>query len=170
MTMAIRDLHGEFFIRHPWPLWTSRHFLNGVVELEEAEIPDAILEYVIRGVMNDIRGALISNGLRVYERWTDIIKTPVQIRRATTYGTVANLYAREIELTGVIAGIRPIALKFITSMKTREQAMDYWEARMEKALFSYISSTDGIIMKVDTQDEDPVFTMDDIPLYKIPDP
>jgi hypothetical protein len=46
-----------------------------------------------------------------------------------------------------------------------EAAMDYWEERMELTLEQFLSLT-GVYVLVDTQREDPVFSMDDIPLYK----
>jgi hypothetical protein len=50
--------------------------------------------------------------------------------------------------------------------------MDYWESRLEKMMELYLTSGDRKIIIVDTEDEEPVFSLDDIPFssedpYKI---
>ncbi|MCW3988449.1 MAG: hypothetical protein NWE88_00045, partial [Candidatus Bathyarchaeota archaeon] len=108
------DLPAIFWVRHPYRLWTNRRYLNGVIELTELLIGNAILEYVIEGVMQDIQSYLINAGLD-YSGWTNIVLTPKLIRRATTYGTVAALYARRAKTfaTRVIPTMAPVALTVI---------------------------------------------------------
>jgi len=76
------DLPALFWVRQAYRLWTNRRYVNGVVELNETLIGNAIFEYVIEGVMQDIQSYLINAGLD-YSEWTDIILTPKLIRRAT---------------------------------------------------------------------------------------
>ncbi|MCK4698639.1 MAG: hypothetical protein KAT53_10125, partial [Dehalococcoidia bacterium] len=75
------NLPAIFWTRFPRRLWTSRRYINGVIELDEKLLGDAILEYVIEGVMEDTQGYLDNAGLP-YSEWTDITLVPVQILRA----------------------------------------------------------------------------------------
>ena len=153
------DLFGKFDVRHPYPFWTDRQLLNGVVHLSEVILGDAMLEEVIGGVMNDIRSWLIANEYTGYVQWSNIEDAPLAIRRATTYGTVASMYARRIfSPQDMAVRVSPVDFKLIT---THESAMDYWEGKMEEALESFLPSGEEIW--VDTADEEPVFTMDDVP-------
>ncbi len=160
-------LFAKLWIRHPYRLWTNRRYVNGVVELDEIELDDALLEYVIEGVMNDIRSQLISEAMLVYDSWTDITKTPKLIRRATTYGTVASLYSRDINDPNrrIVMGLRPIRIRAAEVRSAQERAMDYWESRMEKMMSLYLTSGGRRLMIVDTEDEEAVFSMEDIPFY-----
>ncbi len=160
-------LLSKLWIRHPYRLWTNRRYVNGVVELDETELDDALLEYVIEGVMNDIRSQLISEAMLVYDSWTDITKTPKLIRRATTYGTVASLYSRDINDPNrrIVMGLRPIRIRAAEVRSAQERAMDYWETRMEKMMNLYLTSGGRRLMIVDTEDEEAVFSLEDIPFY-----
>jgi len=155
------ELPAIFWIRHPYRLWTNRRYLNGVVELTETLIGNAIFEYVIEGVMQDIQSYLINAGLD-YSEWTDIVLTPKLIRRATTYGTVAALYARRAKTfaTRVIPTMAPIT---ITAIGDEERAMNHWRDKMNKALEFYVTSQSGDVMITSTPDEEPVFSTEDIP-------
>lgn len=157
----------RLWIRHPYRLWTNRRYLNGIVELDEAELSDALLEYVIQGVMDDIKSQLINEDLLVYDSWTDITETPKLIRRATTYGTVANLYSRDINDPNrrIVMGLRPMRIRAAEIRSAQERAMDYWESRMEKMISLYLTSGGRRLMIVDTEDEEPVFSLEDIPFY-----
>ncbi len=159
------ELSGIVWVRHPWRLWTNRRYLNGVVELDEENLSDALLEYVIEGVMQDIKTRLINENLTGYVSWTDITKTPKLIRRATTYATVATLYARDNNnpLRRIILGIRPLAARVVQEREAQERAMDYWEEKFEKTLALFATSQSKMPMIVDTADEEPVFSMEDIP-------
>jgi len=150
-----------FWIRHPYRLWTNRRYLNGVVELNENLIGNAILEYVIEGVMQDIQSYLINAGLD-YSGWTNIVFTPKLIRRATTYGTVAALYARRARTfsTRVIPTITPVTL---TAIGDEERAMNHWRDKMNQMLEFYVTSQGGDVMLTSTPDEEPVFSTEDIP-------
>jgi len=150
-----------FWVRQPFRLWTNRRYVNGVVELTETLIGNAIFEYVIEGVMQDIQSYLINAGLD-YSEWTDIVLTPVLIRRATTYGTVAALYARRARTfaSRVIPTIAPVTL---TAIGDEERAMNHWIGKMNRALEFYVSSQGGDVMITSTPDEEPVFTTEDIP-------
>lgn len=160
-------LLAKLWIRHPSRLWTNRRYINGVVELDETELDDALLEYVIEGVMNDIRSQLISEAMLVYDSWTDITETPKLIRRATTYGTVASLYSRDINDPNrrIVLGLRPIRIRAAQVRSAQERAMDYWESRMEKMMSLYLTSVGRRLMIVDTEDEEAVFSLEDIPFY-----
>jgi len=161
------ELFSKLWIRHPSRLWTNRRYINGVVELDETELDDALLEYVIGGVMNDIRSQLISEAMLVYDSWTDITKTPKLIRRATTYGAIASLYSRDINDPNrrIVIGLRPIRIRAAQVRSAQERAMDYWESRMEKMMSLYLTSGGRRLMIVDTEDEEPVFSLEDIPFY-----
>lgn len=150
-----------FWIRQPYRLWTNRRYVNGVVELTETLIGNAIFEYVIEGVMQDIQSYLINAGLD-YSGWTDIVLTPKLIRRATTYGTVAALYARRAKTfaTRVIPTMAPVT---ITAIGDEERAMNHWLEKMNEALEFYVTSRGGDVMLTSTDDEEPVFSMEDIP-------
>lgn len=159
-------LRGFFAVRPPYPLWTSRRFVNGIIELREVLLDDDILEETILGVMNDIKSWLISNSNESYSLWVNVTLTPKAIIRAATFGTVASLYARRIYApvkTRAITSIAPVSVnvKVITSF---EAAMEYWEERMNEALKAYLLLLSPRIY-VSTIDEDPIFTMDDIPIY-----
>jgi len=160
-------LFTKLWIRHPYRLWTNRHYLNGVVELNETELSDALLEYVIQGVMDDIKSWLINENLLVYDSWTDITETPKLIRRATTYGTVASLYSRDINDPNrrIVLGLRPMRIRAAEIRSAQERAMDYWESRMEKMMSLYLTSGGRRLMIVDTEDEEAVFSLEDIPFY-----
>jgi len=171
-----KDLYGKTKIRHTatpldlpailwarWPsrLWTSRRYVNGVIELDEKLLGDASLEYVIEGVMEDTQGYLDNAGLS-YSEWTDITLVPVQILRAVTYGTVAAVYARHTQpfRSQVIPRITPVT---VTVIGDAEKAMNYWEDRMNQMLEFYVTSQGGDVMLTSTLDEEPVFSMEDIP-------
>jgi len=155
------DLLYKFWVRKPYRLWTNRRYLNGVVDLSETLIGNAILEYVIEGVMQDIQSYLINAGLD-YSGWTDIVLTPKLIRRATTYGTVAALYARRAKTFAgrVIPTMAPVTL---TVIGDEERAMNHWRDKMNRALEFYVTSQGGDVMITSTSDEEPVFSTEDIP-------
>ncbi|MCW3988647.1 MAG: hypothetical protein NWE88_01070 [Candidatus Bathyarchaeota archaeon] len=155
------DLPAIFWVRHPYRLWTNRRYLNGVIELTETLIGNAILEYVIEGVMQDIQSYLINAGLD-YSGWNNIVLTPKLIRRATTYGTVAALFARRAKTfaTRVIPTMAPVAL---TVIGDEERAMNHWRDKMNQMLEFYVTSQGGDIMLTSTPDEEPVFSTEDIP-------
>jgi len=157
----------KLWIRHPYRLWTNRHYLNGVVELDEENLSDAFLEYVIQGVMDDIKSRLINEDMLIYNSWMDITETPKLIRRATTYGTVASLYSRDVNnpQRRIIMGLRPMKIRAAQERAAQERAMDHWETRMEKMMTLYLTAGGRRLMIVDTEDEEPVFSMDDIPFY-----
>ncbi len=160
MVDASANVPGIAWIRHPYRLWTNRRYLNGVIQLTEKLIGNAILEYVIEGVMGDLTCYLIDNDLE-YD-WADITVTPNLIRRATTYGVVAALYARKSEsfTSRVIPVTAPIV---VTVIGDDERAMNHWVNKMNNALELYISAQGGLVINVSTADEEPVFTMADIP-------
>ena len=156
-----QDLHAYFYVRHPYWLWTTRRYLNGVVSLSETLIGDAKLEYVIEGVMEDIQGFFIANNI-TYSAWTDITTVPTLIRRATTYGTVAALFARNSRTfrSRVIPTSAPIT---VTTIGDDERAMQHWETKMDEALENYLVAQRSTRIWVSTADEEPIFSMADIP-------
>ncbi len=154
-----------YFNVRSYPFWTNRRWVNGVVELSEARISDSFLEEIIIGVMEDIKTWLIANEIGQYVSWTDISKTPMAIRRATTYGVVASLYARNVfgPRARYIVKVAPVDVKILT---TNESAMEYWEGMMMQILEFYLSAQGLDRIWIDTIDEDPVFTMEDVPFYQ----
>lgn len=155
------DLHCDLYVRHPYWLWTNRRYINGVIDAAETLIGDAKLEYVIEGVMEDLQGELEANR-ETYSEWTDITRVPVLIRRAATYGTVAALYARHSKTfrSRIIPTAAPVT---ITTIGDDERAMNYWEDKMQTALANYLSIQGSDKLWVSTSDEEPIFTMADIP-------
>ena len=153
-----RDLRCLFFTRLPRRLWTNRRYLNGVVDIKEIDMGDAVLEYVIEGVMEDIQGILGANGIS-YSDWTDITLVPVLIKRATTYGTVASLYARKSKSfrSRVIPSVAPVT---ITVLGDDALAMKHWDDRCSKALDLYLTTIGTARVLVSTQDQEPVFNTD----------
>jgi len=155
------DFPAIFWVRWPIRLWTNRRYINGIIELDEKLLGDAILEYVIEGVMEDTQGYL-DNAALSYSDWTNITLVPVQILRAVTYGTVAALYARHTQTfrSQVIPSVTPVT---VTVIGDAEKAMNYWEDRMNQMLEFYVTSQGGDVMLTSTPDEEPVFSMEDIP-------
>ena len=155
------NLPGQLWVRWPPRFWTNRRYLNGVIDLDEKLLGDAMLEYVIEGVMEDIQGYL-ENAALSYSSWTNITLIPLQILRATTYGVVAALYARHTQTfkSRVIQSITPVRP---TVIGDTEKAMNYWEGRLNEMLELYVASQGGLVMDSSTADEEPIFSMADIP-------
>ena len=164
---ANADLSARVWVRYPYWLWTNKRYIKGVSD--DIPVSDAILEYVIEGVMVDIQGYLVGNNLSY--NWSDIREVPKLIKRATTYGVMATLYARGYFDKRIAVTIPPRAITIIP--EDRNSGMDYWEAKMEYMLSLYSSSLPTTTLWVDTWDEEAVFTMDDMPtcseaIYKEP--
>ena len=160
MTDSSVNFPAVVWVRHPYRLWTDRRYLNGVIQLDAKLLGTAILEYVIEGVMQDITCLLIDNDLD-YD-WDDITATPKLIRRATTYGVVAALYARKARTftSRVIPVVAPVT---VTVIGDDERAMNHWVDKMNNALELYITAQGGLVMDTSTADEEPIFTMADLP-------
>lgn len=156
-----KDLKSMFYVRHAYWMWTRRRYIHGVVDTPEKLIGDANLEYVIEGVMEDIQGILEANSVS-YDGWDNITLVPVLIRRATTYGAVAALYARHSRTfrSRVIPTVAPVT---VTTLGDDERAMNFWQDKMDKALANYFSIIGSPVLWVSTASEDPVFSMADIP-------
>jgi hypothetical protein len=135
--------------------------INGVIQEDENLIGDAKLELVIEGVMDDIKVWCLANEVS-YVTWLDIDTVPIAIKRATTYGAVAALYARRSNTfqSRVIPSVQPVT---ITVKGDAEKAMNHWEGRRDEMLALYMSASGGDRLVVSTEDEEPVFSMDDIP-------
>ena len=156
-------LQSGFSVRHPYPYWTDRKWINGIVAIDEETVPDPFLEQIITGVMDDIKTWLIAEEIYGYTGWTNIDLTPRAIRRATTYGTVASLYARNVfGPSNEVIRVAPMDFKVFS---TNEAAMEFWEGMMNRILELYLSGAGLLRLWIDTIEEDPVFTMEDIPLY-----
>jgi len=153
-------LKAVFWTRFPTRLWTNRRYLNGVVSLSELELGDAILEYVIEGVMEDIQGILTANEIS-YSEWTDITLVPTLIRRATTFGVVASLYARKSRTfrSRIIPTVTPVN---VVVTGDDERAMEHWESLMQERLNTYLTTIDVDIITVSTINDEPFFTIKDI--------
>ncbi len=154
-------LLAKFWVRHSYRLWTSRRYLNGVIDLSEIQLSDALLEYTIEGVMVDIQGYLLGNDLGY--GWVDIREVPKLIKRAATYGVAASLYARGLFDNRIAVSIAPRTLTVLP--EDRNSGMDYWEAKMDYVLALYSSSIPAQVLWVDTFNEEPVFSMEDIPTH-----
>jgi hypothetical protein len=153
--------YARFAIRHEYPYWTNRRLINGVVSEEEDLIGDAKLEIVIEGVMDDIKVWAESETIS-YDTWTSLDTVPLAIKRATTYGVVAALYARRTKTfhTEVVPTITPISLTVIGEAK---QAMQHWESKQHDMMERYISTAGPDRIWVSTANMEPIFSLDDIP-------
>ncbi len=169
------DLPAEFIVQHAtslplsarfasralYPYWTSRALVNGVIAAAEALIGDAPFEFVMEGVMDDIKVWSDANEV-AYATWTDLDSAPTAIKRATTYGVVAALYARHTQTFQgkVIPTLAPVT---VTVVGDDEKAMQHWMSKMDDMLELYLSAQGADRLWVSTADEEPVFSMDDIP-------
>lgn len=146
----------------PYPYWTDRRYVNGVIDAAEALIGDAKLEFIIEGVMDDIKVWFDANEIS-YVTWISLDVTPTAIKRATTYGVVAALYARHTKTFQgrVIPTLAPVT---VTVTGDQEKAMLHWVSKRNEMLELYLSAQEADRFWVSTADEEPVFSMDDIPL------
>ncbi len=158
---GMTDLFSKFAVRHAYPYWTNRRYINGVIDAAADLIGDAKLEFVIEGVMDDIKVWSEANTVS-YASWTNIDIIPIAIKRATTYGAVAALYARHTKTFQgqVIPTLAPVT---VTVTGDQEKAMEHWEGRMEEMLQLYLTAQGFARIWISTEDEEPVFTMADIP-------
>lgn len=148
-----------FWVRQPSWLWSSRRYVNGVVDLSEGEISDAVLEYVIEGVMVDVKSHLTKESIP-YEDW-NLSNVPLLLKRAVTYGAVASLFARGY--LGIRDRVQPtLGPRSIILVESEllEEAMEYWENKMNRMLELYASTVFRKIISISTEDEEPVFTME----------
>jgi len=157
-----KDLQADFFVRWPYRLWTTRRYINGVIDSPESLVGDSTLEITIEGVMDDIKTYLAANQIETYTEWHSIEDVPIQIRRAATYGTVASLYSRHTKTfnSRVIPSVAPVT---VTVKGDQWEAMEYWEDRYETMMQRYLSYVQTGKLFSSTADEEPVFTMEDIP-------
>ena len=132
------------------------------MDLTENSISDSILDYVIEGVMVDVRGFLVREALN-YE-WKNILEVPTLIKRAVTYGAVASLFARGYfsiyDRVQLSIGPRRVT---VVDPKSLDRAMEYWELRMSKMLELYRVTAGQKMIWIDTENEEPIFSIDDIP-------
>ena len=158
---TLGDLYAKFAVRSVYPYWTDRRYINGVIDAAEGLIGDAKLEFIIEGVMDDIKVWAAANTVS-YDSWTNIDITPTAIKRATTYGVVAALYARHTKTFQgrVIPTMAPVT---VTVTGDEEKAMDHWAAKTEEMLQLYLTAQGFARIWISTEDEEPVFTMADIP-------
>jgi len=158
---AGNDVISKFAVRSVYPYWTDRRYVNGVIDAAEQLIGDAKLEFIIEGVMDDIKVWAEANTVS-YDSWTNIEVTPTAIKRATTYGVVAALYARHTKTFQgqVIPTLAPVT---VTVTGDQEKAMEHWEGRMDEMLQLYLTAQGFARIWISTSDEEPVFTMEDIP-------
>lgn len=151
----------RFAIRLAYPYWTNRRLINGVITNAENLMGDAILETVMEGVMDDIRVWCDANDVS-YTTWLNLDTVPRAMMRATTYGVVAALYARYSKTFQgrVVPTLAPVT---VTVVGDDEKAMQHWQDKMHEMLELYLSAQDADRIWVSTADEEPVFTMRDIP-------
>lgn len=161
MSSGNASLSSRLAVRPVYPLWTNRRFVYGVVQEDENLIGDADLELVIEGVMDDIKVWCNAQDVS-YVTWTNLNTVPIAIKRATTYGTVAALYSRRTNTfqSRVIPSVQPVT---ITVKGDAEKAMNHWENRYKEMLELYMTAEGGARLVVSTADEEPVFSMADIP-------
>jgi len=156
------DYKARFAVRHAYPLWTNRRYINGVVDESEELIGDADLELVIEGVMDDIKVWCSKEGIS-YTSWEDIDTVPLAIKRATTYGVVAALFARRTKTfrNRVIPSVNPVS---ITVAGEEKEAMNHWQDKSMEMLEAYLSTDGPARIWVSTADLEPIFRADvDIP-------
>lgn len=155
------DHKAKMDVRPVWPYWTNRRLINGVVDEPESLIGDARLDIVIEGVQDDIMVWLDAQDLS-YTDWINLDTVPRALKRATTYAAVAALYARRTKTfqSRVIPSVTPVT---VTVISEDEKSMNYWEDKSKEMLELYLSATEATRLWVSTADEEPVFTMDDIP-------
>lgn len=158
---SLLTLPGRFAVRHVYPYWTDRRLINGVVDAGEKLMGDANLEVVIEGVMDDIKVWCDAQEVS-YVDWTDIETVPRAMKRATTYATVSALYARYAKTFQgrVVPTLAPVT---VTVIGDDEKAMLHWKEKMRDMLELYLSAQESERIWVSTADEEPVFSMDDIP-------
>lgn len=151
----------EFIVRPVYPYWTSRRQINGVINEDENLIGDAKLELIIEGVMDDLKVWCDKEGIS-YDTWTDYDSTPIAIRRAATYATVAALYSRRTRTFQgrVIPTVAPVE---ITVKGDAEKAMNHWEDKVREMKEAYISVSGPDRFWVSTADQEPIFSLNDIP-------
>jgi hypothetical protein len=160
MTSANIDFRAGFFVRTPYPYWTDRRLVNGVISGASSLIGDADLELIIEGVMDDLKVWADAENID-YTAWTNIDLVPLAIKRAATYATVSSLYSRKTNTfqTRVIPTVSPVS---ITVMGEDQKAMIHWDDKTKEMLNLYISAQGRDRLLVSTIDEEPVFSMDDI--------
>ena len=160
-TDASLTLKSKFAVRPDYPLWTNRKIINGVISGSEDLIGDANLEDVISGVMDDITVWSQANSVNTVDTWTSLSETPTAIRRATTYGVVAALFARKTRTFAgkVIPTVAPVAIHV---MGDEEKAMRYWIDKKDEMLNLYYAFIGGARIMVSTINDEPIFTMNDI--------
>lgn len=155
------EFYGRFAVRLVYPYWTDRRRINGVVTAGEALMGDANMETVMEGVMDDIKVWCDANDVG-YGDWVSIDTAPRAMVRATTYGVVAALYARYTKTFQgrVVPTVAPVT---ITVVGDEEKAMQHWIDKMDNMLELYLSAQGADRIWISTADEEPVFTMADIP-------
>lgn len=158
---TLQTLAARFAVRHVYSYWTDRRLINGVVDAGEKLMGDAKLEVVVEGVMDDIKVWCDAQEVS-YVGWTDIETVPRAMKRATTYGTVSALYARYSKTFQgrVVPTLAPVT---VTVIGDDEKAMLHWKEKMRDMLELYLSAQESERIWVSTADEEPVFSMDDIP-------
>ena len=156
------DLIATGYVRASSRLWTNRRYLNGILELNEADLSDTLLEYAIEGVMTDIKGFLSKNNALDYLQWGDISEVPVLIKRAATYGVAANLWARHSYLFERQVLVSAGSVSVVLSQDEVETAMDYWETKYENMLELFMMVRGRNILKVSTADQESVFTLEGV--------
>ena len=168
LTILLAELGPRFWVRQPYRLWTNRRYINGIIDVNEKDLSDSLIEYTIEGVMTDIKGFLAKNGALDYLQWIDLSVVPILIRRATTYGVAANLWARHAYLfeRQLVVGAGPVSA--ILSQDEVEAAMDYWEGKYEKMLDLFMTVRGRNIIKVSTADQESVFTLEGVDIVIAP--
>ena len=158
---SLLTLSARFAVRLVYPYWTDRRLINGVIDAGEKLMGDANLEVVFEGVMDDIKVWCDAQEVS-YVDWIDIESVPRAMKRATTYGTVSALYARYSKTFQgrVVPTLAPVT---VTVIGDDEKAMLHWKEKMRDMLELYLSAQESERIWVSTADEEPVFSMDDIP-------
>ena len=154
------QIRSQFWIRQPWPLWTDKANLAGVISNSAINVTDAILETIIEGVMEDIQGRLDSQGIS-YASWTNLDTTPDDIIRATSFGVAGALNSRKTQSfrRRVIRREGPINVNVTGD---GERALKYWNSRMMRTINNYLASQGLPTLSHTAEDEEPLFTMADI--------
>jgi hypothetical protein len=151
-----------FSINPDSTLWTTIESIHTRLGSDQEDIKDIPLEDFIIEAMIDVQAELDLADID-YSGWTTLTNVPNMIRKAVTYGAIEILIARKLQSfkSRVIPYAGPVRFEAIERDATK--AIDYFHSKMQISLDKYIAKSQGgkIIMS-STEDEEPVFSMEDI--------
>jgi hypothetical protein len=151
-----------FSINPDSTLWTTIESIHTRLGTDQEDIKDIPLEDFIEEAMIDVQAELDLADID-YSGWVTLTNVPNMIRKAVTYGAIEILIARKLQSfkSRVIPYAGPVRFEAIE--RDSIKAIDYFHSKMQTSLDKYIAKSQGgkIIMS-STEDEEPVFSMEDI--------